>query len=1416
VNTFFSRLREIVAEGGTREDSQPCGKSFIADKLKCSKPVSAIPKRNQEIHARRSAAVSRLKAQSQAAGIKRPVNYTKGQIAAEVKAARSPAAVKAGGGGLAGPRINPATAELKGFGRVDPDDFSRGEYESLRDRDDNTARNYKKDWYPREQESSFDVLARNRDSALDGTSSKTKAERDAAQEVYNSLNKKYAKRREELTYEEAIAGFPKMKERVLSSPMLPSQKGIIDAVARGKAKKDATDMELDVLAGREWVKNASNDSLKKSFGSLEEFRHRFKQRVKGTEPEGEKGFEGLMPRDKDKVRETSEYQKLNKKLEQLRGSDKNTYWQEKNVQRQIDELSRSVLGEAKRKASVPAEGTVPTPATAPAEGTTASLTANKRYFAMSGKQLKDELRNRGETPYNNGKALDNRGMAQKLEALDKRREQGQERPAAKLASEVLKEAGAGGAAKVLDTLPMGVQNTVRYNSGILANAEAALAAGRQLDKTLNGGGRYEAESWEKNAEMVEYAKERLANFSKLAKAKGLDPDAIIAETGAPRDAKPTAAGASYYADLQSAKAQRAAEDAKQAQQSATASQGSKGKWDAAVNKTYDDEAAASSQLEAIDKKWQNVSSPRPFNRPFGTRGRTREEWHVEMPGGQKRVFQDKKAANQHIQEEWQMERLGAQKKITDAAGKRAELIKNGPTPAAGTTPTNPARPQTIADQDARNAALANFTPPKNRTRSTKTPDQKGKVLTTAKVDITQPDQRAAFNQQEMERARRRAKDPNATPAQRQAAAADAIKWEAEAKKSRLAAVNAERKRVTTSQTELFGVETGSSLPLFAQPAAASVPASPKATGGKMRSGVDYSDLAATSNKKAERINARTVMTDPVVADIANKSGFDIPKSDWKKIAKAAGARNYEEFRDALEFMDLDRQQKYDGKAVTPRGGAAIMSLFQKVQSWRQPNGKLDNRAPKELWDIEEGRLDSVSAISPYRLDRLLKGGEFSARKASGPASTRSKPKCSPRSQECGNTCIPLTKDCTSDDLGTASKRLKLLKQSGGDDIRVQRLKRMINAKAQPRREELAKAQAARARANQGSAPGISSTGLATLDPKTIKVDPKRFQYKLIGEHTASGEVGSLSGVQKWDPNLGGVLQVWKDPADGGTYVVNGHNRLALAKRAGAQAVDARFLNVPNAKAARSVGALTNIAEGRGTALDAAKFFRDSGLTRSDLQSRGIPMREAIAQDGLNLSNLDDSIFRKTIDGNLSISRASIIGGAGLEPTQQRDLVKLIERDGKRRNLTDGAIAELADAAKASSTNSQQTMSLFGMEEVQQSNLIERAQLQASIKRRLAREKKLFGTVANASAAEDLGRAGNQINRETSGAISQQAAIALGTFDQLKNLSGPVSDALNAAATRVSKGESARAVERDAYQAVLEAVQSVYRPRSAAA
>jgi len=242
----------------------------------------------------------------------------------------------------------------------------------------------------------------------------------------------------------------------------------------------------------------------------------------------------------------------------------------------------------------------------------------------------------------------------------------------------------------------------------------------------------------------------------------------------------------------------------------------------------------------------------------------------------------------------------------------------------------------------------------------------------------------------------------------------------------------------------------------------------------------------------------------------------------------------------------------------------------------------------------------------------------------------------------------------------------------------------------------------------------------------------------------------------------------------------------------------RYLKAPDAKTARSIGALTNIAEGRGDALDAAKFFRDTGISKEDLSAKGIPMREKIATDGLAMSKLDDSLFRKTIDGEIPMARAAIIGGSGLQPAQQRDLMTLVDKEGKKKNLTDGAISEMVDIAKSSQTHQESTMSLFGEESVTKSNMIEKAKLQAAIKQRLSREKNLFGTVSRGKAASELARGGNTIDREKSGDLSTQASQSLKTFDQMKNLSGPMSDAINHAASRMAAGESQKSVEKDLY------------------
>jgi superfamily II DNA helicase RecQ len=419
------------------------------------------------------------------------------------------------------------------------------------------------------------------------------------------------------------------------------------------------------------------------------------------------------------------------------------------------------------------------------------------------------------------------------------------------------------------------------------------------------------------------------------------------------------------------------------------------------------------------------------------------------------------------------------------------------------------------------------------------------------------------------------------------------------------------------------------------------------------------------------------------------------------------------------------------------------------------------------------------------------------------AGTAQKVKTQRTGKKCGGGFIAKGFICHKGGLSSYTQQLKEAKASG-NKAEVAALKKAIINEASGRRSQLKDKQikALREKVGKGGAGSqrIEAGSVGEMNPADIKVDPARFQYKRLSN--ASGEVGSLSGVKNYDPNLAGIMQVWRDPSDGSVSIVNGHNRLALAKRAGADKVAVRMLDVPNAKAARAVGALSNIAEGRGDSLDSAKFFRDSGISREDLEKKGIPMREKIATEGLSISRLEDSLYRRAMAGDMPVERAAIIGAANLAPEQQRSLAKLVDNRSKRNEITNSVLRELVDTARSSATQSQVTMTLFGAEEVKNSLALEKAQLQAGIKRRLAKEKKLFGTVGRATSAESLSRAGNQINVEGSKAVSDKAAIALNTFDRMKNLKGDVSDRINEAARRIADGESARTVEADLYKEIL--------------
>jgi hypothetical protein len=426
---------------------------------------------------------------------------------------------------------------------------------------------------------------------------------------------------------------------------------------------------------------------------------------------------------------------------------------------------------------------------------------------------------------------------------------------------------------------------------------------------------------------------------------------------------------------------------------------------------------------------------------------------------------------------------------------------------------------------------------------------------------------------------------------------------------------------------------------------------------------------------------------------------------------------------------------------------------------------------------------------------------------------KEKPKCGNTSYNCGKACISLNKNCKSDppDKPSQEKLDKVKAMAGGfKEAQDDPAKRQENNKLTPKPAGKWDDAASRLGADQ-----VLSSGIAEADPSKIQVDPKRFQYKIIGEQTKSGEVGSLSGVKTWDSNLGGILQVWQDPKDGGVYVVNGHNRLALAKKLNAESVTVKLIDAKSPEEARAIGALTNIAEGRGNAQDAAKFFRDSGLTKQDLEKKGVPMREKIAEDGLALASLSDSLFNRVVQGQIPEQRAVVIGSKIKDHRQQQDLLEVVEKEEKKgKKITNDTIEELSDMVTNAPTITESQGGLFdllGFSPESRSLAIEKAQIQSAIKRQLQREKRLFSTVGKSKAASDLAKAGNKINVEESSEIADIAEKALGAFDQEKMLTGKVSTLLNQAAEKLANNQKGSAkIIKEVYEQVLDELQKTYR------
>lgn len=345
--------------------------------------------------------------------------------------------------------------------------------------------------------------------------------------------------------------------------------------------------------------------------------------------------------------------------------------------------------------------------------------------------------------------------------------------------------------------------------------------------------------------------------------------------------------------------------------------------------------------------------------------------------------------------------------------------------------------------------------------------------------------------------------------------------------------------------------------------------------------------------------------------------------------------------------------------------------------------------------------------------------------------------------------------------------------------------------------------------SETAAPG--QVNIRRMRVEDIHADPSRFQYK-SGTDANSGAGAELKGLSKFDESLAGVVSVWRDPADGKVYAVNGHHRLELAKRTGHPSLNVQEIPAKTADEARAAGALANIAEGRGTATDAAQFFRSSGLGPDDLKER-VSFKGIIAKNGMGLSKLAPDLFDKVVRGDFSEGNAAVIGSMLDKPELQRAALNAIEKSGKR--LSEGEAREVARQVLDAGSERTNQESLFGTESVGVPLYVEKAQLAAAITRRLGSDKRLFGYVAKEGRAGELARAGNQIDVEGSRKVAEEAGQLEEVFRTLYTRKGPIADALTEAARKIANGERPNALIEQLYPAIREAVQEALPGREGA-
>ncbi len=314
-----------------------------------------------------------------------------------------------------------------------------------------------------------------------------------------------------------------------------------------------------------------------------------------------------------------------------------------------------------------------------------------------------------------------------------------------------------------------------------------------------------------------------------------------------------------------------------------------------------------------------------------------------------------------------------------------------------------------------------------------------------------------------------------------------------------------------------------------------------------------------------------------------------------------------------------------------------------------------------------------------------------------------------------------------------------------------------------------------------------------FDPDELSIDARTFQFKGGGD--AEGVSDRLQGVTKWDEAKAGQILVWES-ADGRRFVADGHQRVGLAKRLAGRGDSGdrpklygllyREADGYSASDVRVIAAMKNIAEGTGTAVDAAKVLREAPERVAEL-----PPRSELVRQAKGLSRLSDTAFGMVANDVVPARYAAMVGD--LVPTELQPAILDLLARADPANVTQAEA--MVRQALAAGTARETQLGLFGEEEIVRSLYTERARVLDRVLKDLRKDRRVFAVLAGEGGR--IEQAGNVLAAETNAArkVTDERAIEL--LQKLANSVGPIADALNAAARAYSEtgrlGDAAAAV-----------------------